>query len=256
MPSPTTFRRRLNELELRSRLRARPRLQGRILAPAGLRRRLPRTPGLWFPFYHDVPAEYAGGLRRHLRAFGRLGRMAGGDEALTLLASSEPLTGPIFVLSFDDAHASWRDVVAPILLEMNVPATFFVTSSLIGKPGNLGWRDIRDLDAAGFTIGSHTVTHPRLADLGDEDARREILGSKWEIENELGTEVRDFAAPYGNPLVDFTARDVDYAREAGYRSFVTTRRDPMQPGGSPWSVSRQGLHPAWPLPAVRTRVHD
>ncbi|MBG0562637.1 polysaccharide deacetylase family protein [Actinoplanes aureus] len=256
MQPPTAIKRRLNELGLRSRLRARPRLQGRILAPAGLRRRLPSAPGLYFPFYHDVLPEYGADLRRHLNTLRRIGPMVSWDESLRILAGERPLTGPVFCLSFDDAHLSWRDVAAPVLLEMRVPAMFFLTSGLVGQPGNLTWQDCRDLVAAGFAFGSHTVTHHRLADQDDETAAREIVDSKREIEDQLGVEVRDFAAPYGNPAVDFLDRDVEVAREAGYRSFATTLRPAMRPGDSPMFIHRQGLHPAWPILAMRTRVHD
>ena len=85
MRSPTPIQRRLNELGLRSRLRRNPRLQGRILAVTGARKRLPATDGLFFPFYHDVPAEFAGGLRRHLRAFGELGPLVSWDAAIEVL---------------------------------------------------------------------------------------------------------------------------------------------------------------------------
>jgi len=255
MESPTRIKRRLNELGLRSRLRARPRAQGRVLAPAGMFRRLPSTAGLYFPFYHDVAAEYAGDLRRHLLAFRRLGPLVSWDEALAVLAGQRPLTGPMFCLSFDDGHPTWRDVVVPLLRDLDVPATFFITSGLIEQPGNLTWQDCRDLVTAGHHVGSHTVTHPRLADQDDASALREIRDSKHEIEDELGVEVRDFAAPYGH-TVDFLDRDVRTARESGYRSFATTLRAPMHPGDSPMWIQRQGLHPAWPLWAVRTRVHD
>jgi hypothetical protein len=30
----------------------------------------------------------------------------------------------------------------------------------------------------------------------------------------------------------------------------------MHAGDEPMRINRQGLHPAWPLWAVRTRVHD
>lgn len=256
MQSATPIRRRLNELGLRSRLRRNPRLQGRILAPAGAWRRLPATAGLFFPFYHDVLPEYAAGLRRHLLAFRRLGPLVSWDAALEILAGRRPLNGPMFCLSFDDAHPSWRDVAAPILGELGAPATFFVTTALIGRPGNLTWDDCRELLAAGYGFGSHTVTHPRLADCDDETGRREIADSKRELEDELGVAIRDFAAPYGNPAVDCGRREIRAAREAGYRSFATTLRPAMHPGGSPMRIHRQGLHPAWPLWAVRTRVHD
>ncbi|WP_250007723.1 polysaccharide deacetylase family protein [Actinoplanes sp. M2I2] len=256
MPSPTLIRKRLNELELRSKLRARPRVQGRVLAPAGAFRRLPRTAGLYFPFYHDVLPEYAGDLRRHLLTFRRHGSLVSWDDALAVLAGERPLHGPVFCLSFDDGHASWRDVVVPLLRELGVPAMFFLTTGLVGRPGNLTWDDCRAIAAAGFDVGSHTVTHRRLADQDDGDAARELIDSKREIEDELGREVRDFAAPYGHPAVDYGERDLEIARSAGYRSFASTLRPAMHPGDSPLAINRQGLHPAWPLWAVRTRVHD
>jgi peptidoglycan/xylan/chitin deacetylase (PgdA/CDA1 family) len=147
-------------------------------------------------------------------------------------------------------------VVAPILQELDVPATFFITSDLIGRSGNLSWQDCRDLAAAGHGIGSHTVSHPRLADLDDAAARHQIRDSKHRIEDGVGVEVRDFAAPYGQPGVDYLHRDVRIAREAGYRCFASTARPAMHTGDSPMAIRRQGLHPAWPLSAVRTRVHD
>jgi peptidoglycan/xylan/chitin deacetylase (PgdA/CDA1 family) len=219
-------------------------------------RRLPATAGLYFPFYHDVPPRYAGDLRRHLTAFRRIGPLIPWTQALAVLAGEQPLTGPTFCLSFDDGHPSWLDVVTPMLAELGVPATFFVTTGLVGRPGNLSWSDCRELRAAGHHVGSHTVTHPRLADRDDAAAYREMADSRAELEDRLGVEVRDFAAPYGQPEVDFGDRDVRLARQAGYRSFATTARDAMRPGGSPMRIHRQGLHPAWPLWAVRTRVHD
>jgi peptidoglycan/xylan/chitin deacetylase (PgdA/CDA1 family) len=255
VPSPTRIKRQLNELGLRSRLRARPRIQGRILAPAGMFRRLPAAAGLYFPFYHDVPAEYAGDLRRQLLAFRRRGPLVSWDEALDVLAGRRELTGPMFCLSFDDAHPSWRDVVAPVLHEVGAPATFFLTTGLVGQAGNLTWQDCRELHALGYAFGSHTISHRRLSDLTDAESVREIRDSRHEIEDELGAEVRDFAAPYGS-LVDLGEREVNAAREAGYRSFATTLRPAMHAGDSPMFIHRQGLHPAWPLWAVRTRVHD
>ena len=151
--------------------------------------------------------------------------------------------------------ASWRDVVVPILRELDVPAMFFVTTSLVGRAGNLSWDDCRAIAAAGFDFGSHTVTHQRLTDQSDADCRREFADSKRELERELEREILDFAAPYGS-AVDFGEREVAYARETGYRSFASTLRPAMHPGDSPLAINRQGLHPAWPLWAVRTRVHD
>jgi peptidoglycan/xylan/chitin deacetylase (PgdA/CDA1 family) len=250
------WKRRLVHSRLRSELRARPRIQGRVLAPVGLFRRLPTTAGLYFPFYHDVLPPYADDLRHHLRTFLRIGQFVTWDEALEILDGRRPLVGPHFCLSFDDGHPSWRDVVLPVLRDLGIPAMFFVISGSIGRGANLSWRDCREMAATGMAFGSHTRSHRSLAGLDDATAAREIRDSKAEIEEQLGREVLDFAAPYGRPGHDFLPRDVDLARDAGYRSFATTLRAPMHPGDSPMWVQRQGLHPAWPLWAVRTRVHD
>lgn len=219
-------------------------------------RRLPTTAGLYFPFYHDVLPRYAEDLRRHLLTFRRIGPLVSWDEALAIVEGRRELTGPVFCLSFDDGHPTWRDVVLPILHDLGVTATFFLTSGTIRQDGGLAWQDCRDMAAAGFSFGSHTITHRRLSDLDSGSAAREIFGSKAEIEDRLGIAVRDFAAPYGRPGVDFLDRDVRLVRQAGYRSFATTLRAAMHPGDSPMWIQRQGLHPAWPMWAVRTRVHE
>jgi peptidoglycan/xylan/chitin deacetylase (PgdA/CDA1 family) len=251
---------RLARSRLRSELRARPGLQGRVLAPAGTFRRLPRTSALYFPFYHDVPQQYAHQLRRHLEKFRSLGPFVSWDNALAILAGDRPLTAPHFCLSFDDGDRTWVDVVAPLLDELQIPATFFVITDQISpgerRDNGLTWQDCRDLVGPGRRFGSHTRSHRRLLDLDDATAADEIRASKAEIEDRLGMTVDDFAAPYGWPERDYTDRHVDMARAAGYRSFASTFRTAMHVGDSPMFVHRQGLHPAWPLRAVMTRVHE
>jgi peptidoglycan/xylan/chitin deacetylase (PgdA/CDA1 family) len=247
---------RLIGSRLRTELRGRPGLQGRILAPAGALKRLPSTPALYSPFYHDVPPRYAGQLIRHLQTFSRIGEFVSWDDALDIIAGRRELTRPAFCLSFDDADRTWIDVALPILAELRIPATFFVVSGYVDKGDNLTWQDCRDMLRAGMSFGSHSRTHRRLLDLDDATAADEIRGSKAAIEDQLGVEIKDFAAPYGWPGRDFLARDVASADRAGYRSFASTFRAPMRAGSSPLCMSRQGLHPAWPLRAVMTRVHE
>jgi peptidoglycan/xylan/chitin deacetylase (PgdA/CDA1 family) len=247
---------RLVSSHLRSELRARPGLQGRILAPAGTFRRLPWTPALYFPFYHGVPQQYASGLRQHLLTFRSLGQFVSWDEALAILAGGRELTTPHFCLSFDDCDRTWVDVVLPILGSFGIPATFFIVTGSVSRGDSLTWQDCRDLRAAGMRFGSHTRSHRRLLDLDDATAEREIRDSRAEIEDQLGEAVQDFAAPYGWPHRDFTARHVEMAHRAGYRSFASTLRTSMHCGDSWLGIRRQGLHPAWPLRAVMTRVHE
>ena len=241
---------------VRAVVRSNPRLQGMALAPLGIPRRLPGQPGIYFPFYHSVSAGNVPYFRRHLRAFARRGRFISWDRAVAMLAEDGEPTETFFCLSFDDGHKDWLTVLLPILHEHEAPATFFLTvndvTSADRSERRLTWGDCRRLVESGMSIGSHTISHARLAVVGTSRARREIADSKAVLEDRLGTSVRDFAAPYGLPGVDYLLdRDVELIREAGYRSLATTRRGPMVPGETPYLIKRSGLSSAWPLPAVR-----
>jgi peptidoglycan/xylan/chitin deacetylase (PgdA/CDA1 family) len=243
----------------RAWLRARPRLQGLVLAPFGCTHRLPHTAGgVYFLLYHGVAEGYADGLRGQLEAFLNQGPFVSWEQGLSDLAADD-LPGPRFCLSFDDAHKEWAGVVLPLLAELNVPASFFITTERVAagqSPARLTWDDCAHLVVAGMNIGSHSVTHSRLALLEPDEARREIFDSKQELEARLGVCVQDFSVPFGLPGVDYAERDVDLMREAGYRSCASALPGRMTPGDSPLAVRRCGLSPAWPMLAVRTRVHE
>jgi peptidoglycan/xylan/chitin deacetylase (PgdA/CDA1 family) len=94
-------------------------------------------------------------------------------------------------------------------------------------PGTMTWSMVRDLDRAGFTIGSHTRTHTWLANETFERGFEEIAGSKRDLETRLGHPVRHFAYPGGQ----FTPPVVDLVAGAGYRFAYTAceHRDPRHP---------------------------
>jgi peptidoglycan/xylan/chitin deacetylase (PgdA/CDA1 family) len=212
------------------------------------------------PFYHAVPHEHARGFKRHALKLLRRGSFISWDEAQAILSGTASLDHPHFCLSFDDGDKSWVKVLLPILTELSIPATFFpIASSVDSHAGSsrLTWQDCRELAAHGMSFGSHSLTHRPLASLSDSEAQSELYDSKAEIEDQLGQPIVDFSAPYGRPGKDFLVdRDVALAREAGYRSFATTARGPMGPGDSPMAILRLGLSPAWPVWAVRTRLHE
>lgn len=85
--------------------------------------------------------------------------------------------------------------------------------------GAISWDQAREMGANGVEIGSHTVTHPILTQVDDEQLRREMAESKIRIENELGQEARLFCYPNGN----FDSRVQFAAENAGYLCAVTTR---------------------------------
>ena len=87
----------------------------------------------------------------------------------------------------------------------------------------LDWHGVRTLAAHPLvTIGAHTLTHPRLARLPADEARREMGDSRDRLEAELQRQVAHFAYPLGDPG-SASARDFAAARDLGFASAVTTR---------------------------------
>ncbi len=94
----------------------------------------------------------------------------------------------------------------------------------------------------GMEIGAHTVNHPILLKIVDEQARREISDSKRQLEILTGRPVTLFAYPNGVPGTDYGPAHVEMVREAGFDAAVSTsvgvsglQTDPYQlPRFTPW----------------------
>lgn len=81
---------------------------------------------------------------------------------------------------------------------------------------------IVNLSKNGIEIGGHTVTHPILANLKDEDARYEIEENKRVLEAMIGKPIQVFAYPNGKLGADFDQRHIEMVKVAGYTAAFTT----------------------------------
>ena len=98
------------------------------------------------------------------------------------------------------------------------------------------WEEIRAIAADPLcTIGAHTMTHPALARLSQQDAFREMQASADRIASELGSRPTSIAFPYGYAAAA-GPREFSLAEQAGFAASFTTR-----PGYVPSAGSRQGL---------------
>ena len=76
----------------------------------------------------------------------------------------------------------------------------------------LTWDELRALRERGVEIGSHTMTHPRLTQLADDELEHELVEARSRIEDEIGAPCRFLAYPYG----DVDEHVSSAARRAGY----------------------------------------
>jgi len=114
--------------------------------------------------------------------------------------------------SWDDGSA-YDLRIANLLTKYNLKGTFYIVADWVGKRGYLTWEDIKKLDKDGFTIGSHTMTHPQdLKNLYDDELFYEIQTSKDIIETVLGHNINSFCYPRGRT----NKKVIDQVIEAGY----------------------------------------
>ena len=102
---------------------------------------------------------------------------------------------------------------------------------------------VADLARRGFDVGGHTVRHPILKQLPDDDARREIEACAEWIETVTGRRPRTFAYPNGRPGTDFVASHAEMVAAAGYVAAVSTAWDLARRGTDRFSIPRVG--PWW-----------
>ena len=118
------------------------------------------------------------------------------------------------VLTFDDGWVNQYHHAFPILRRFGMTATFFVFTTPIGKdPKLMTWDQLRELQAAGMTIGSHTRTHPVLPDY-HAALHNEVEMSRADLEKHLGHAPDFFAYPFGA----WDSASAAWARTAGYRA--------------------------------------
>jgi peptidoglycan/xylan/chitin deacetylase (PgdA/CDA1 family) len=84
----------------------------------------------------------------------------------------------------------------------------------------LTWSEARALARAGVGIGSHTIHHPILSSLGDDERAREVVESKRDIDARVGVPCTLFSYPNGT-ADDFDGRDEANLRAAGYLGAVS-----------------------------------
>lgn len=97
---------------------------------------------------------------------------------------------------------------------------------------------VKVMRRAGMQIGAHTVSHPILARLTDEQALVEIQGSKRQLEQLLGERIGLFAYPNGRPGEDFVPRTVELVRSANFDAAVSTQSGASRVGDDSFQIRR------------------
>lgn len=95
------------------------------------------------------------------------------------------------------------------------PVTEFSASS---------WDNIREMSESGIEIGAHTLTHPSLGRVDEDQLIEEVYNSVDEIDKQLNIRPTSFCYPNGQPS-DYTENVKKSIKEAGCKSAVTAFYD-------------------------------
>lgn len=164
--------------------------------------------------------------------------LARGYEPVTFHQAVTAPPRKCFSITFDDGFRSVLEHGLPALEPLGVPATVFVSSAFADDPGQprrgaaidrylggphehelyvMPWEELRSLVDHGWEIGSHTVHHPFLTALDDEELAFELGESRRRIADVLGRPCTTLAYPTG----DHDARVARFTAEAGYDAACT-----------------------------------
>jgi len=154
-------------------------------------------------------------------------------------------------LTFDDGDATSLTALEPLRAH-GFRATQFLVADRLGKANDwdgtgaplMSETQVREWLAAGQVIGSHTMTHARLASLSPAAAREEIYASRRHLEDRFAVRVEAFAYPWG----EWNPRLAEEVAAAGYLAAFTTDGGVNDAATNPFALKRHPVWCAWSRP--------
>lgn len=207
-----------------------------------------------------------GTFRRQMMALRLLGYTGLSMKALEPYVTGVK-RGKVVGITFDDGFRNNLDHALPTMQSLGFSATCYAVSQLLGKTNQwdagvvrssllMSASELRAWHDAGMDVGSHTRHHADLTRINDDQALDEVKGSKFELEQAIGAEVRHFCYPYGR----YSNHHVDMVKAAGYHSATTTQRGRSHALDDPMTLKRvlvtRTTHPALFIAKLLTRYED
>lgn len=166
-----------------------------------------------------------------------------GYEAVSVVQLADGLAGrarlpsrPI-AITFDDGYEDNYLAAMPVLERQGMKGTFFVVTGKMGQPGYMSWSQVREMNARGMEIGSHTVNHFTLNEISLRELERELLTSRVMLENNLPAPAPIFANPFGEtaPAV------VELLGRTGYQAACSSVVGVNHLGENPYMLRRMSV---------------
>ncbi|HXQ35886.1 MAG TPA: polysaccharide deacetylase family protein, partial [Anaerolineales bacterium] len=127
------------------------------------------------------------------------------------------------ILTFDDGGEGTFTNALPIMQKYGFTGTAYIVHNYVGLSAYMNVDQIRALYAAGWEIGSHSISHVDLTVRSDRQ-KDEIVDSRSKLQALLGVPILTFAYPFGA----YNSDSVHYAHFAGYIAAVGLGNETLQ----------------------------
>jgi peptidoglycan/xylan/chitin deacetylase (PgdA/CDA1 family) len=144
------------------------------------------------------------------------------------------------VISFDDGDASVYSAAFPIMKEFGFTGTNYIVVNYVNQEGFMSVDQLKELAAAGWETGSHSMTHADLTQ--SKRVEWEVVQSRHSLEKLLGVPVETFAYPYGLK----NAFTLDLVKD-NYRAGMGLGAILGQEPGNLFYLWRRPVKPGWDL---------
>ena len=173
------------------------------------------------------------------------------DEAYDFLQNNKPVPEKSVVLTFDDGYEDNYQNAFPILKEFGVKATFYIITDVVDTNAlYMTSNEIKEMNAAGMDMESHTVKHEDLKTLTYDKQLETLKNSKTYLEKLLDKKINYIAYPYGHYNND-TARAT---KDAGYLMAFTTDGRWSNKDNGIYKLDRVFISGLFPLATFKERI--
>lgn len=145
------------------------------------------------------------------------------NDALPIIKKGLP--SKFALVTFDDVPENVYTNAYPILKQLGIPFTLFVTTGFVDTIGYLSKSQLVEMDSDELcTVGAHTMTHPMLRKVNN--AKEELKESKKILEDLLKHEVKYMAYPYGRQS-SISHHIMKLTKDVGYECAFGTIQSPI-----------------------------
>lgn len=243
-------------LEEQKRKEEQSKPQGEESAIVGGRQEISSIPVL---YYHSIDYEEGNELRvpkeefdAHMNLLYQEGYTSiTPDQLYAYFYEGGSLPEKPFLLTFDDGYEDNYTNGFPVVQKYGFVGTVFMVTDWIDGRNYLKTEQLKEMAQAGWTIASHTRSHPYLTGLNQEQRKEELEGSKKALEEVLGQPVRYFAYPYGV----YDQNIINDCITAGYAMAFTIERG-WASNEDPFRLKRVYCYANMGLEELKRRIED